>query len=496
MSRLLPARYFAGSGSQPGTRCVFARSRPSLAPLPSLPRQFSTSPTVQRQNGVQRLPRLGPARSDLETVFTQPEEDRILNQIPPYASNSPDARSEYPPRVGTHEDNQADNPLQWGTQGTTSNDEDTESSYGFHLPRPRMSRPSPLGTLPRDDTVRTQDPTPQEPPYLRTPLGYSLEWSYTRNEMGRPKNVADATPSLKSLPLHPDLLQTVVGIPELNDPPPVETEIFRCINSGKSVFIHQLPSCTPAHILPVIHKVLSSVPPGSTMAGHAALVRHIAKSRPISALILSPWPHAAPETSSLARELLRNFPDHQVASAFPGKSIHKIHLRLMKGCDVLVADPRTLATVLNSVTTQGSVLDKLGNLQTIVVENAGALKKSMVQIQRIFSQLPQMAAQDAQLQRVLVSARRDATGPVAELVDVLLPQEHEYINVGRYGQTEEPPRETKQRSQIASKGSSSHTHRQVKHQKQQDGRRPPQLSRHRDRSRLQQDKFDRTNSSF
>ncbi|KUI63299.1 ATP-dependent RNA helicase RhlE [Cytospora mali] len=328
------------------------------------------------------------------------------------------------------------------------------------------------------------------------PLGYNLQWSYTRNETGRPKDVVDATPSLKSLSLHPDLLQTVVGIPELNDPPPVETEIFRCINSGKSVFIHQRPTCTPAHILPVIHRVLNRMPPGSTMAGHAALVRHIAKSRPISALILSPWPHAAPETSSLIRELLKNFPDHQVASAVPGKSIHKIHLRLMKGCDVLVADPRTLTTVLESMTTHGSVLDKLGSLQTIVVENAGALKKAVGLIHRIFSKLPQMGEQDAQLQRVLVSASKDPTGRVAEIANALLPQQHEYINVERYGQTGEPPRETKQRSQAASKGSSSHTHRQAKHQKQQKGRRPPQPSRHRDQSRLQQDEIARTNSSF
>lgn len=311
---------------------------------------------------------------------------------------------------------------------STSNNEGT-----FRLPR-AMNHLPPLGTLPRTNYFNIQDHT--EDSSLHNDIG---ELDDRKRNTSPPKHAvsrgigakARSPTPIEQLPIHPHILRAITENPDLYGATPAESAVFQILSSGKDVFIRQHADSHPAHLLPIAQRVLRDQDqrPGSSFAHNVKFAKHIAKIRPISALIISPWRMGEAGSVYLTKKLLKYSLGQRVSTALLGMSETTAQMRILEGCDVLVANPIMLSRLLNDADQRVEIRRKLARLKVLVVEDVDvfAKKRIMRGVHNIVNDL--FAANDEQHSRpqvVLVSAT-GLKGPVKELADVLLSTQHELV---------------------------------------------------------------------
>lgn len=298
-------------------------------------------------------------------------------------------------------------------------------------------RPAPLGTLPRTKDYRIQDNI--EDAQLNGKIG----GLGGRGEDTRNGAIAGSLRAIEQLPIHPDLLKAILSKPELYGATPAETEAFRCISSGKDVFIRLEPNSNPAHILPLVQKVINSREklPGSSFVQTATATKFFAKTRPISILILTSQSLENAMSFYAAKKLLRNFPDIRVASALYGKSAAIAQQRILEGCDILVAHPAMLAHLMDKATQRGEIRRKLETLQALVVEDAAVFVD--LQCEEVLSYIINEVSRKNRDQRPrpqgVVVSTSGLEGPVKKLAHALLSPQHEHIDERRNQKAQSPP---------------------------------------------------------
>ncbi|ROV87038.1 hypothetical protein VSDG_10030 [Cytospora chrysosperma] len=245
---------------------------------------------------------------------------------------------------------------------------------------------------------------------------------------------------MEHLPVHPDLLRSVLERPELYGGTPLEKEAFHHISSGNDVFIRQHANICPTYLLPIIQKVISSQEkrPASTFVQTAAFARHIAKIRSISVLILTPWNLDKAQSFYAAKKLLSKFPSLRVGTALFGRSPAAIELGILNGCDVLVANPDILIQIIDESAQSVEIRRKLARLQAVVVEDADILvrPRSIPGLQYIINELirNEHGEKRSRIQGVVVSATA-LDGPIKGLADTLLSPRYECLEAPRKTQT-------------------------------------------------------------
>ncbi|KAK7745769.1 hypothetical protein SLS53_002486 [Cytospora paraplurivora] len=320
---------------------------------------------------------------------------------------------------------------------------DDPSQRVFYPPRTRSfeakhaqcTRLSPLGTRPRGAQHEDVQPAGHIGKEASQKRAQDLESRKEDNPKHKvpSSTVAEAVSlaALRDLPLHPDLLQTIADKPELYGATPLEATAFHCISSGRDVYIRQKTNATPAYLLPIVQKLVSNenVASESTIVASASLLRHIPKTRPISALILSPQPKAANEIRLTIEKLLEKYPNYSVCTAILGQRPSQSQRRILHRCDILVANPHVLVNLLNHSTLNHSIRGKLEGVQTVVVERANSFVKMpvMQDVREIISQLSSNSEPNVRFQRVLASTT-DPTGGVEELAGAFLSQPYDYVD--------------------------------------------------------------------
>lgn len=469
MSQVLPYRYVSGSGSLSRTlRVVTYRGRPALQ---GVARFLSTTITTAYY---EQAPRQHDEKWKQVEMIKQGSGGGNAQSIKPMQSRTPRhslsvARPDLVQEA--HHLNETDTSISTGapsislrTRGphgndgiesgesgpqsrprSTNKDEDT-----FRPPR-RMNHLPPLGTLPRTLNFRTQDYIEDAPLYGTA--GDLAGQNKDSHKGGVARGVvakAGSVTAIEHLPIHPDLLKTVLEKPELYNATPVETEAFHCLSSGKDVFIRQRADCSPAYLLPIVQKVISSQErrPGSTFVQTAEFARHIAKIRSISVLILTPWSLDKLQSFYAAKKLLSKFPSVRVRTALFRKSLAAIQFDILQGCDVLVANPRMLIQAMDELDQRVEIRRKLGRLQTIIVEDADVFVtlRSMPELHYIINELSGNGNGDkrSRTQGVVVSATA-LDGPIKELADVLLSPRYECLEALRKTRANHPRVKTQAR---------------------------------------------------
>ncbi|ROV98457.1 hypothetical protein VPNG_08545 [Cytospora leucostoma] len=314
----------------------------------------------------------------------------------------------------------------------------------------QSTRLSPLGTRPR--SAQPEDLQPkghigEEGSQKRTQDLESQKESISKQKV--PSSMvaeAGSLAALRDLPLHPDLLQTIADKPELYGETPLEATAFHRISSGRDVYIRQKNNANPAYLLPIVQKLVSNDDGASesTIVASASLLRHIPKTRPISALILSPSPKAANGIRHTVEKLLKKFPHYSVCTAILGQRPSHSQRRILDRCDILVANPHVLVNLLHHSDLKDSIRGKLMGLQIVVVERASSFlhMPAMQDVHEIISQLSSNGEGSKRAQRVLASATHP-TGSVAELVGAFLAQPYYYVDAWGKRQVEMADPKTK-----------------------------------------------------
>lgn len=190
--------------------------------------------------------------------------------------------------------------------------------------------------------------------------------------------------TLSRFNINQDLLNTLINDMKITNMTPVQAETLPHTLTGSDVLAQAKTGTgkTIAFLLPALQKLL-------TDNDRARLPRH---NRPISLLVISPTRELAIQIGDEAKRLLAHFPTHnKIEIAVGGTNAKTGLLRILSGCDVLVATPGRLLDYMGQP--DGTLVNMMHGLQTLVLDEADRLMDMgfLSEIQKVVKYLPPQA---------------------------------------------------------------------------------------------------------